>query len=193
MDKFLFCISFAWLLIFQNLAAQEQTIYRCEHGGVIEFSDQPCAAANSDDPDGDRPVDQTPYHPDASISVISPAADLDQIQRSNRDWLADYRSLELERLSRQRQLRSESRRARSAASRQVDQRPRLAPWNWPYRSHHAYRRSNQLPYETVQTPTRPQRYSALSGPFPGARRSVRSNQQAISRRRPANEQDQDRR
>jgi len=193
MDKFLFCISFAWLLIFQNLAAQEQTIYRCEHGGVIEFSDQPCAAANSDDPGGDRQGDQTPYQPEGAISVISPAGDLDQIRRSNRAWLADYRSLELERLSRQRQLRNESSRAQSVARRQDKQQQRRAPWTWPYRNQHANRRSNQMPSNTVQIPTRPQRFSALSGPFPGARRSLRSNHQAISSRDPASKQDQDRR
>ncbi len=163
---------FALAFISSALLAQNHDIYRCEHDGVIEFSDQPCDA------------DTEPYRSEAAISVIDPSDDLDQIQQANRAWLADYRALESERQEQRRQerLAIAYRQTDNQRAGQADIGPRFAPapWAWPYGPLPTGRPPYFRPGEAVAP--RPQPYSALSGPFPGTRRQPRDDDSNNDRR-----------
>jgi hypothetical protein len=141
-------------------AEPEAVIYRCEHAGVIEFSDRPCR---------DGADDAERFDPEASsMSVISAADNLDEIQRENQAWLRDYRARQ-----------QADRMARSQVARDSRPPPRpvpavirtpVAPFFWNQRPQHHGPRYH--PRGDIATPMSRQRpYSALSGPFPGTRRS----------------------
>lgn len=149
-----------------GLAQQDPVIYRCEKAGVIEFSDRPCADETASGAEGADTFDPS----GGSVSVISPPDDLDTIQEANRTWLQDYRA----RQAAEAASRIDSRRNRAAqagrAVEPVEGRTIVQPILWPYRPPRYFHRSPHRPGHAASI-TREQPYSALSGPFPGTRRS----------------------
>lgn len=133
-------------------------IYRCDTGQTTTFSDQPCD-------------DGAAVHTSVrQISVVEPAADLDRIAERNQAFIR-------ERLDR----RAAVRAARAKAARPSQQRPAKGPahtpavtylpfWIEPPRRHHG---RQQRPPQTLPEPAQ-QAFSALSGPFPGSRRSEKA-------------------
>jgi hypothetical protein len=138
----------------------EAQVYRCESGDGIVFSDRPCAD------------DAEEYQPLRGISLIEPDANLDQVAERNQAYLRERR----ERQDALRQARLE--RARSTAEAPVhviQERPVSQVFFVPERDSMP-RRPDRAPRSDPprdgQPPEREQRsFSALSGPFPGTRRS----------------------
>ncbi|MEN1728964.1 MAG: hypothetical protein AAGJ52_11050 [Pseudomonadota bacterium] len=149
------------------LCAQASDIYRCEIDGVIEFSDQPCQ------------TDSVPYQPAGSISVIEPAQDLSSIQQRNQDWLDQHR----DRQTREDEIAA-ARRLAAAQTTPTPAPPQparvISPWAWQPPTYRPPVRPPVRPPSEFEPP--PQRYSALSGPFPGTRRRA-SNDSTTSDQR----------
>lgn len=137
-------------------------VYRCDEAGITVFSDQPC----SDQAITHRPVRQ--------ISVIEPSADLEQVAERNRAFIR-------ERLDRQAEIRkarvqaaSRAQAARPGPHHQVPAFVHVPVWVEP--------RLHRFPEQRRDDKDRPplphaarQRFSALSGPFPGTRRPDREH------------------
>ncbi len=153
-----------WSVPLVLLAAHASAqIYRCEIDDSIVFSDQPCAE------------DSQEYHPIGRVSVIEPAGDLDQVAERNQAFIRD-------RQERQAALRQ----ARIERSRQTERTPQQAPVQevtqvfyvpdprhaTPPRSDH---RRPERPRDPAPRVREDRPFSALSGPFPGTRRSDRES------------------
>lgn len=155
------------LLVSLPLAAE---IYRCEVEGVIVFSDRPCQASAQ------------PYQAGRSISISGSAEDLAESQALNQAWLES-----------EAQRREDRRAARSVAA--VPEplpaiRPAVGPgfgdWGFPYlepqadpgqRGQRAREAAQRVPGERrphardlPDAANAQNRFSALSGRQPGARR-----------------------
>jgi hypothetical protein len=148
------------ILIMAALPASAE-VFRCEIDGTIVFSDTACQP------------DAQPYTSQAGISVISRPADLEQTAERNREFIARRLERQVEiRQARAEQARAEAIRASSPPGPPAHAASRVmyVPYHVPAprregRGHH--RRHAQDQTEPAQ---RQQRFSALSGPFPGTRR-----------------------
>jgi len=132
-------------------------VYRCETDDSIVFSDQPCAE------------DSQAYHSIGRVSVIEPAGDLDQVAERNQAYIRDIQerqaALRQTRIERSRQTETLPQQAVPAPVTQVMYVPA------PARSDRRDRRRSTPPRDSAP-PVREERpFSALSGPFPGTRRS----------------------
>jgi len=165
-------LGIAGLLASASLAQSDAVIYRCEEGGVIEFSDRPCA----DDARPSEPLDLK----QGSVSVISPPDDLEALQETSQAWMRDYRD-------RQQAERLALERARLARDARPAPRPEplarrtaIAPLFWNLRPQHD-RYPSQPDLESAPPMSRHRPYSAFSGPFPGTRRSGTDSRQILEK------------
>lgn len=152
-NRWLLC--FAMVLLAAHAPAQ---VYRCEIDDSIVFSDQPCSE------------DSQEYETISRISVIEPAGDLDQVAERNQAFLR-------ERQAALRQARIERSRQEAVAPPQAPPReiqrvfyvpePRRSPPRGPGD------RRPERPREPAPRTQEERPFSALSGPFPGTRRSAR--------------------
>ncbi len=150
-----------WLLLLltgPSTSGASDVLYRCEIEGVTVFSDQPCSR------------DAQRYTSGGSISVVPPAADLDQIAEANQALLDQRRQAQADRAVARRQSESPAIQAARPAAAEVQS----LPWTrhgWPAYGYDFYRPYQHRHGSTPeQVPAPPRRYSALSGPFPGSRR-----------------------
>lgn len=147
------------LLVLAGTSAQGQT-YRCEHDGTIVFSDRPCS------------VDAVVYAPLATVSVVPSADDLDQIAAANQAFI----QARLDRQAAER--RDRQRRAESRQHPVVVHTPPPQPIIMLPRYRHSYGQGRQRHPNhraSAEEENRQQAFSALSGPWPGSRRSARSD------------------
>jgi hypothetical protein len=160
-NRWLLCISLA--LLAAHAPAQ---IYRCEIDDNIVFSDQPCAENSQE------------YHSTGRVSVIEPAADLDQVAKRNQAFLRQrsdrQAALRQARIERSRQESITAPQAQPQVVAQVFYVPE--PKRLPPR--HPKERQPQRPREPTPQAREERPFSALSGPFPGTRRSDRDPRRA---------------
>lgn len=135
----------------------EAQVYRCETEGNVEFSDRPCAD------------DAREYQPVHGISVIEPTADFDRIAEQNKAFINERR----ERQEVMRQARAE--RARESATappvvQYVQEQPVTRVLYIP-EPRESSRRQRGTPPDSRSQEREQRPYSALSGPFPGTRRT----------------------
>lgn len=160
----------AGLLFAQVTLAGEATVYRCEDGDTVVFSDTPCSP------------DAEPQALPEAISVVAPADDLAAIAEANRAWLDAHRQALEERRDRKAEAAAaEAPRYVPVAVHTLPLRyPPVAGHRWPNRDHvgrpqdhggwpnGAYEReADRMPRATDE---RRRPISALSGRQLGARR-----------------------
>ena len=150
-------LSLSLLLLASHAHGQ---VYRCEIDDSIVFSDQPCSE------------DSQEYQVISRISVIEPAADLDQVAERNQAFLRDRRerqaALRQARVERTREATVPPQSQTTEVTRVLyvpEPRHRLPPGS--DRGRHG-RQRDRTPEPREERP-----FSALSGPFPGTRRSDR--------------------
>jgi hypothetical protein len=139
--------AFCALILLAASFSVSAEIYRCEVDGVVIFSDRACQA------------DAQPYRLTGNLSVVSAPADLDHTHTLNQAFIR-------ERLDRQ-AARDQARAARPV---EIPEKPIVRPAPFFALPHYGpQRRPGQRPEQLDQAPGQ-QRFSALSGPFPGTRR-----------------------
>ncbi|NBB91561.1 MAG: DUF4124 domain-containing protein [Gammaproteobacteria bacterium] len=135
------------LLLISTSAVADARIYRCESGGVIEFSDRPCS-------EGARAFEAEP------VSVVVPDEGLPALAEANRRFIEERR----------RRLAEDRRRRPSAPSptpieiHPPPQQTVFIPWVLPDHER-IHRVEPGTPPEGFE-----QRYSPLNGPILGTRR-----------------------
>lgn len=143
------------VLLVASVTAQAQ-IYRCEIDGTTVFSDTPCS------------IDAVAYASAATVSVIPSAGDLDRTEAANQAFIQarlDRQAAERETRLRRAERSQAAAVAPAPAANRVIILPQVAqaPGHGRYRPHPRHRAGEE-------EATRQQRFSALSGPWPGSRR-----------------------
>ncbi|AKS41817.1 hypothetical protein [Wenzhouxiangella marina] len=144
------CLLLGLIVCSVSQADPTTLIYRCEVDGTVVFADQPCDAS------------ATPYDTTASLSIIEHSKDLKTGNEAVQALLSHRREQQAER----RRLREQVTAAPPAPVVIVEQ-VQTTPLPW-YPRHW---RPERRPLPPASIPERPSRYSALSGPFPGTRRT----------------------
>ena len=156
---------YLWLPILLSLSLSAVAdIYRCEVDNVIVFSDTACQA------------DAQPYASQGRVSVIAVPESLAHTAELNRQFVQQR----LDRQSAERQARAERSHAASLIPAHARSEPSAHVIGLPLHYQHGYRPGGPPPGRrgpdrrpVEEEEPGQQRFSALSGPFPGTRRRDR--------------------